>query len=195
MTQWLKKIGGIIGDSENRRNWEKWKRRTSAFNTLILFLGKSKTKRSRRWKASNVYDWPCRGYWSCIQGMTIPSYLSLEMHLQKIPDQTKVQRWMVIFWAEVCAKARNKREGVNFSYTEWKTGECFQQKTIGFYSHGDMCNYLPTHGMGRRETVWTEVGDAKKISLGTSILSSTESERTDWREKLKQSESQSCDFR
>ena len=87
MTQ---KIGGIIGDSENRRNWEKWKRRTSAVNTLFLFLGKSKTKRSRRWKASNVYDWPCRGYWSCIQGMTIPSYLSLEMHLQKNPWPNKI---------------------------------------------------------------------------------------------------------
>ena len=86
----IQKIGGIIGDYENRRNWEKWKRRTSAVNTFILFLGKSKTKRSRRWKASNVYERPYRGYWSCIQGMTIPSYLSLEMHLQKNPLPNKI---------------------------------------------------------------------------------------------------------
>ena len=36
-------------------------------------------------------------------------------------------------------------------------------------------------------------GRRKKISLRASILFSTESEDTDWREKLKQSEGQSCD--
>ena len=28
-----------------------------------------------------------------------------------------------------------------------------------------MCNYLPTHGMGRRKTMWKEVGDAKRSHL------------------------------
>ena len=41
--------------------------------------------------------------------------------------------------------------------------------------------------------MWKEVGDAKKISLRTSIFFSTESEGTDWREKLEQSEGQSYD--
>ena len=31
------------------------------------------------------------GIWTCFQGMTIPSYLSSEKHLQKFPDQTEFQ--------------------------------------------------------------------------------------------------------
>ena len=50
------------------------------------------------------------GFGTCIQGMSIPSYLSSEMHLQKFPDQTQFQSWIVNFRAEVYAKARNKKE-------------------------------------------------------------------------------------
>ena len=39
--------------------------------------------------------------------MTIPSYLTSEMHLQKFPDQTEFQSWIVNFQAGVCAKAKN----------------------------------------------------------------------------------------
>ena len=56
ITRWFKEFGDIIGHSENRRNWGKWERRTIAVNTFILFLGKSKTKKSGRWIASFVYD-------------------------------------------------------------------------------------------------------------------------------------------
>ena len=48
------------------------------------------------------------------------------------------------------------------SYTERKTGECFQRKTIGFCSNVDICNFLHTHATGRREK---EVGDVKKSHL------------------------------
>ena len=48
------------------------------------------------------------GIGTCTQsGMTIPSYLSSEMHPQKFPDQTKFQSRIVNFRAEVCAKAKN----------------------------------------------------------------------------------------
>ena len=47
------------------------------------------------------------GIGTCTQGMTIPSYLSSEKHLQKFPDQTEFQSWVVRFRAEVCAKAKN----------------------------------------------------------------------------------------
>ena len=39
--------------------------------------------------------------------MTIPSYLSSEMHLQKFSDQTEFQSCIVNFRAEVYAKAKN----------------------------------------------------------------------------------------
>ena len=45
---------------------------------------------------------------TCTQsGMTIPSYLSSEMHLVKFPDHTEIQSWIVNFPVEVCAKAKN----------------------------------------------------------------------------------------
>ena len=47
------------------------------------------------------------GIGTCTQSMTIPSYLPSEMHLQKIPDQTEFQSWIVNFHVDVCAKAKN----------------------------------------------------------------------------------------
>ena len=47
------------------------------------------------------------GIWTCFQGMTIPSYLSSEKHLQKFPDQTEFQSSVVDIRAEVYAEARN----------------------------------------------------------------------------------------
>ena len=42
-------------------------------------------------------------------------------------------------------------------------------------------------------TTWDEVEISKKFSPGASILFSTESEETDWRERLERSKGQSCD--
>ena len=48
------------------------------------------------------------GIGSCAQsGMSIQSYLSVEMHLGKFPDQAEVHSWIVNFRVEVCAKAKN----------------------------------------------------------------------------------------
>ena len=78
-------------------------------NTFALLSRECKTKKSRRWKLSYVYDrLPCCGYWDFFQsGMTIPSYPSSELHLGKFPDQTKFQSWIVNFQTEVCSKAKN----------------------------------------------------------------------------------------
>ena len=46
------------------------------------------------------------------------------------------------------ALAKGKEQN---SYTEWKTGECFQRKTIGFCSYGDICNFLHTYATEDRE--------------------------------------------
>ena len=51
ITQWFKKFGDIIGDSENRRNWKNWERRTVAINTYILLFDESKTN---VWMVKNV---------------------------------------------------------------------------------------------------------------------------------------------
>ena len=97
------------------------------------------------------------GVGTCTQGMTIPSYLSSEMHLQKFFDQTKCQSWIVNFRAEVYAKARNKRRGTNISYSaNWR---------IEFCSNRDNCNFPHKHATGRRETMWKGVGDAKRSHL------------------------------
>ena len=100
------------------------------------------------------------GIGTCTQGMTIPSYLSSEMHLQKIPNQTEFQSWIVNFRAEICAKAKNLAlerrvvtKGQN-SYTE--------RKTIGSCSRRDNCSFLLTHATGHREIMWKEVGDARR---------------------------------
>ena len=96
------------------------------------------------------------------------------------------------FRAEVYAKARNKRKGGKTPAPR-KTGECFQWKTNGFCSNEDHCSFLHTHATGRRETMWKEVGDAKRSHL-EHVSSSVRKvkEHTDVK-KLKQSDSQSCD--
>ena len=42
-----------------------------------------------------------------------------------------------------------KRE--KFFYTERKTEECFQRKTVGSCSRKDACSFLHTHATGDRE--------------------------------------------
>ena len=53
--QLFKKFGNTIGDSENKRNWEKWERRTIAINTPTLLFADSQRK-SKWQKLSYVYD-------------------------------------------------------------------------------------------------------------------------------------------
>ena len=42
ITQWFKKFGNTNGNSEKRRNWEKWERRTIAINTFTLLFAREK---------------------------------------------------------------------------------------------------------------------------------------------------------
>ena len=86
-----------------------------AINTFILFLGKSKGHKCLNGGTCPMFMTNrVVGIGTCIQGMTIPSYLSSKMHLQKFPDETEFQNWVVNFRAEVRAKARNKRKGTKF---------------------------------------------------------------------------------
>ena len=88
--QWFKKFVDIIDDSEER-NWENWERRAIAINTYILLFGESKTKHPDGGKCPMSLTNLAVGIATCTQGMTVPSYLSSEMHLPKFPDQTKFQ--------------------------------------------------------------------------------------------------------
>ena len=48
------------------------------------------------------------GIETCTQsGMTIPGYLSSEMHLGKFPDHTEFQSWIANFRTDVCSKSKN----------------------------------------------------------------------------------------
>ena len=73
------------------------------------------------------------------------------------------------------ASSRDRRKGQN-SYTE--------RKTVGSCSRRDACSFLHTHATGHRDDKAERSGRRKKISPRASILSSTESERTDWRKSL-----------
>ena len=162
----FKKFGDIFGYSENRRNWEKWERRTIAVNTFILFLGTSKTKSLNGGKRPKFMTNHAGGVGTCTQGMTIPSYLSSEMHLQKFPDQTKFQSWIVNFRAEVYPKARKKRKGAKFLHRAGDGRMFSVEDNWVFVQMETFCNYiLHTHATWRRETVWKEVGDAKRYHL------------------------------
>ena len=87
---------------------EKSGRRTIAINTFTLLFGTSKGKSldDRYCVMSMTYH--AAGVGTCTRSdMTIPGYLSSEMHLKKFSDQTEFQSWVVNFRAEICAKAKN----------------------------------------------------------------------------------------
>ena len=109
------------------------------------------------------------------------------MHLHKFLHQTKFHSLIVNFRAELYAKARNKRTKAKFLHQaeDWKmflAGDYWILFKKRHACHGTPWDYVDRSG--RR----------KEISPRTSILFSTESESTDWREKLKQSEGQSYDW-
>ena len=111
---------------------------------------------------------------------------------ERTTDLSEGVRLLIFFYEITESGAVTKGNGQN-SYTERKTGERFQRKTIGSCSRRDTCSFLHKHATGHRETMRKEVGDARRSHLEHSILFSTESEGTDCREKLKQSKGQSCD--
>ena len=87
--------------------------------------------------------------------------------------------------AEVCAKALNKGKRANNSYTERKTEECFQQKTIGSCSRRDACSFLHTHATGDREDNVEWSGDTQEILIRKQASSSVPKVKdTDWRKGL-----------
>ena len=82
--------------------------RTIAISTFTSLFSESEEKKPGRQKISCVCDWPCRWCWDlCSSGMTIPSCLTSEIHLQKFADKEEFQSWIVNFQVEVCAKAKN----------------------------------------------------------------------------------------
>ena len=92
-----------------RRNWHKWERRTVAINTSALL---SREVRQKCLDVGNrlmsLTNYLASGVGTCTQsGMTIPSCLSLEMHLGKLPDHTELQSRIVSFRKEVCPKGKN----------------------------------------------------------------------------------------
>ena len=76
---------------------------------LPCFFSSSEEKKSRRQKSLMFITDISLCILTCTQSMTIPSYLSSEMQLQKFPDQTKFQSWIAHFRAEVCAKSEESR--------------------------------------------------------------------------------------
>ena len=63
-------------DSENRRNWEKWERRTIAINTFIEFSNRKQDKSLNGGTCPMSMTKNAARIGTCAQGMTIPSCLS-----------------------------------------------------------------------------------------------------------------------
>ena len=84
------------------------KSRTIATNTFALLFGKTKGKSLDDRNCLMSMTTHAAGIGTCTQsGMTIPSYLSSELHLEKFPDHTEFQSWSVNIRTEVCSKAKN----------------------------------------------------------------------------------------
>ena len=173
-----------------RRNWEKWKRRTIAIDTFSLLFEKSKTKSLDGGKCPVSMTNHTVGIGTCIQGMAIPSYLSSEMHLQKFPDQTKFSELGREFPSRNLRKgeesrarawSRDERKGATFLHRagDWRMFSAEDNWVLFKKRH-----LIVFHTRMPRDSVrlcwkkWETEGSPR-----TSILFSTESEGTDWREK------------
>ena len=114
------------------------------------------------------------GIGTCTRGMTIPSHLSSEMHLQKFPDQTKFQSWILNSRTEICAKAKNLAlerrvviQGTGQRSLHWAE-DWRKFSTIGSCSRS---SFLHTHATGHHEMTWKEVGDARRSHLEQAFSS------------------------
>ena len=82
-------------DSEKRRNWEKWERRTIAINTITLLFSKSKEKSLDDKKSLMSMTYHVLGIWTCTWVAWQFRVVSLGEASAKFPDQTEVQGWIV----------------------------------------------------------------------------------------------------
>ena len=132
--KWFKKFGDIIGYSE-KRNWEKWKRRTIAVNTFILFVGKSKTKSLDGGKRPMFMTAHAVDIGTCNSRHDNSELSLLGDASEKIPWPYEIPKLNSEFPSRSFRQgSEQKRKGQKLSYTDRKTGECFQRKTIGFCS-------------------------------------------------------------
>ena len=83
---------------------------------------------------------------------------------KKFPDQTKFQGWIVKFRVKVFAKGRNKRKGAKNFTPSGRLENTFSGRQLDFVQIEDICNFQH-NATGRRETMWKEVGDAKRSHL------------------------------
>ena len=131
------------------------------------------------------------GIWTCGQVACRFRVISPRRCICKIPWPNEISELDRQFPSRSLRKGSQQKERAKHSYTERKTEECFQRKTIGSWSRRDACSFLHTHATGDREDNVDEVEIRKKFSPRASILFTTESEETDWRKKLEQSKGQS----
>ena len=164
ITKWFKNFGNTNGNSGNRRNGEKWERRTIAINTYILLPNR---KQDKSLDGESVpYLW-----------LTMPWVLGLVLKVwqfQVISSRRCIcknsltkQHFRAESWISEQKFAQRfvtKAKGQN-SYAKRKTGECFQRKTIGSCSRRDNCSFCTHACQVNRETVVKEVGDARTSRL------------------------------
>ena len=133
---------------------------------LMLFM-RSKTK-SRRWKVSFVFDLPCRGYWD-LYSQWHPQFRVISHRRCICTNSVTKRNFRAGSWIpRISMRRKFVTEGkVQNSFTDRKTGKCFQRKTIGSCSRRDTCSVLHTHATGSRESMWKEV-EIRKEDLNWS---------------------------
>ena len=145
---------------------------------------------SRRWKMSCVCDWPCRGYWDLYSRHDNTELSLLGDASANFPWPNVISELDREFPSRSLHKGSYKKERDTLLTPMRRLENVLSGRLLGLVQEETFVVFAT----GRRETMWKEVERRKKILPRTSILFSTESEGTDWRGKLKQSNGQSCDW-
>ena len=150
-----------IKDSEKRRNWEKWERRTISINTSTLLFSKSEKKSRRQISLLSMTN-HALGIWTCTQVTWQFRVISLG-DASVIPWPNGISELDREFPRRSLRKGTQQKERATNSDTERKTEECFQRKTIGSCSRRDACSFLHTHATGDREDNVEWSGETQEI--------------------------------
>ena len=135
-----------------------------AINTLTLLFSKSEERTSRRQISLMSITNDALGIWTCTQVVwqfrVISTRICICNSLTRRNSELDRE-----FPSRSLRKSSKKKERAKHSYTERKTEECVQRKTIGLCSRRDACSLLHTRATG--DTVrrtWNEVEIRKKFS-------------------------------
>ena len=114
-----------VEDSEKRRNWELWERRTIAINTFTLLFTESEEKTSGRQTSLMSMTNHAFGIWTCTHVAWQFRVISPRRCICKIPWPNASSELDREFQSRSSRKGSQQKERAKNSETERKTEECF----------------------------------------------------------------------